>query len=147
VPWSIGKSFDRNISFFDDLFDTPYLSILQTDLDAMRVVRGLGENILHNAFGEFTCTLILFQDNKDSASGFDIGAGLSIHGVADVGVTVGGCGVFVIVGGGKVFVGMVGTGMSVGRSVGSGRGVKLGVRVGSGVGVGRLKVRKTRFSA
>lgn len=61
-----------------------------------------------------------------------------------MGVTVGGSGVEVA--GGSVLVGVMGVGVFVGTSVG-GSGVRLGVRVGSGVGVGRLKVRKTRFSA
>jgi hypothetical protein len=124
----------------------------------MRMVWGFGENILHNAFGKFTCTLILFQNDEHRYAGLDVETFLPIYGIhivygdAVVGVTVavGGEGVDVIagiVGGGSVFVGMVGTGVFVGRSVGSGKGVRLGVRVGSGVGVGRLKVRKTCFSA
>lgn len=61
-----------------------------------------------------------------------------------VGVSVGvsdGMGVRVSVGVGGMRV-LVGTITSVG-----GKGVRVGVRVGNGVGVGRLRLRKTRFSA
>ena len=117
----------------------------------MRMVRRFCENIFHNAFGEFTRALILLQDDEYGHAGFYVRSFLSVHGdtVVGTGVAVGGCGVNVIVGG-NVFVGMVGTEVSVGTRVGTsvgGSGVMLGVRVGSGVGVGRLKVRKTRFSA
>ena len=152
MPCPTGKSFDRNTSFFDDLFDSSHLPILQADLDAVWVVRGFGKDIFDNAFRKLSCALILFQDDKYRQAGFDIGAQLTIHivygaTVVGIGVFVTGCGVEVIVGGGNVSVGIVGIGVLVGGSVSSGRGVRLGVRVGSGVGVGRLKVRKTRFSA
>jgi hypothetical protein len=121
------------------------------------MVWGFGENILHNAFGKFTCTLILFQNDEHRYAGLDVETFLPIYGIhivygnAVVGVTVavGGEGVDVIagiVGDGRVFVGMIGTGVFVGTSVG-GKEVRDGVRVGSGVGVGRLNVRKTRSSA
>lgn len=65
-------------------------------------------------------------------------------GVCGVRVVVGAGSVLVGVAGTDVLVGVAGTGVSVGTAVG---GTRVGVRVGSGVGVGRLKVRKTRFSA
>lgn len=47
-------------SRIDDLFHTSHLPILQADFDSVRMVRGLGEYILHNATGQFACALILF---------------------------------------------------------------------------------------
>lgn len=45
----------------------------------MRMIRGFGENVFHNAFGQFARTLILFQDDEYGYAGLDGGAGLSVH--------------------------------------------------------------------
>jgi hypothetical protein len=63
----------------NDLFDPSHLPIHQADLDAVRMIWRLGENILDDAFGQFACALILFQDDQHGHAGFDAGAGLSVH--------------------------------------------------------------------
>jgi hypothetical protein len=147
------KPFCREMSFFDDLLDASHLSALKADFDAVRVVRGFGKDVFYDAPGEFSGALVLFQNDKHGHAGFKAGAFLSVrevHGVMGMGVSVGvGVGVGVSVGKGvRDGVGVAGMGVSVGAAVGGTRvGVRLGVRVGSGVGVGRLNVRKTRFSA
>ena len=45
---------------FHNFLYASHLPILQADLDAMRMVWGLGKDIFYHAFGQFTCTLILF---------------------------------------------------------------------------------------
>jgi hypothetical protein len=66
-------------SLLHDLFDSSHLPIHQADLDAVRMIWRLGENILDDAFGQFACALILFQDDQHGHAGFDAGAGLSVH--------------------------------------------------------------------
>jgi hypothetical protein len=66
-----------------DLFHASHLPILQTDFDAMRVMRGFGKDIFDNASGQFAGALILFQDDQDSHAWLYLGAGLPgccIHG-------------------------------------------------------------------
>jgi len=41
------------------LFDAPHLPALQTDFDPVWVMRGFGENIFDNTFGQFARALIL----------------------------------------------------------------------------------------
>jgi hypothetical protein len=45
----------------------------------MWMIRGLGENILDNAFGQFAGALVLFQDNEYGHAWFDVCASLPIH--------------------------------------------------------------------
>jgi hypothetical protein len=40
---------------------------------------GFGKDILNDSPRQFACTLILFQDNQDCHTGFDVGTGLPIH--------------------------------------------------------------------
>jgi hypothetical protein len=44
--------------------------------------RGFGQYIFYNPSCQFTRTLILFQDDQHGHARFDIGAGLSVHGVS-----------------------------------------------------------------
>jgi len=67
--------------FRHDLFYASNLSIHQADLDSMRVIRRLGEYIFHNALGQFARALILFKNDQYGHAGFDVGAGLSVHGL------------------------------------------------------------------
>ena len=64
-----------------DLFHPPHLPIRQADLDPMWMIRGFGENILDDAFGQFAGTLILFQYNEHRHTRFDGCASLAIHGI------------------------------------------------------------------
>jgi hypothetical protein len=45
------------------------------------MLRGFGEEILDDAFGQFAGTLILFQNNEYRHVGFDVCAGLPVYGV------------------------------------------------------------------
>src|ERR1043165_5202322 len=56
----------------DDLLDSAHLTIQQTDFDAMWVMRRFGENIFDNAFGQFACALILFQNDQHGHTGFNV---------------------------------------------------------------------------
>ena len=67
---------------FHDLLYAPHLSILQADLDAVRVGRRAGQDILHDAFGELAGRLILLEDDQNGHAGFDVGADRAIHGLA-----------------------------------------------------------------
>ena len=64
-----------------DLFYTPDLPGLQTDLDAVWMVGRFGKDVFDNTFGQPACALVLFQHDQHSQAGFNIGAGLSIYGV------------------------------------------------------------------
>jgi len=48
-----------------NLFDSSHFPALQTDFDAMRMIRGLGKDILDDAFRQLAGALILFQDDQD----------------------------------------------------------------------------------
>ena len=62
-----------------NLFHAPDLPALQTDLDAVRMIRGLGEDVLDDAFRQLAGALILFQDDQDLHPWFDVRADLTIH--------------------------------------------------------------------
>src|ERR1043165_9649467 len=62
-----------------DLFDASHGSAFQTDFDPMRMRRGFCEDIFDHTFCQFTCALILFQDDEHSQSGFNRRASLSVH--------------------------------------------------------------------
>src|SRR6266498_5237477 len=64
---------------FYNLFHAANCSTLQTDLNAMRMSRRFCENIFHDTFGQFACTLILLQDDQHSHTRFDGRASLSVH--------------------------------------------------------------------
>lgn len=47
------------------LFDPPHLPVGQPHLDAVGVIRGLGEDVLHLSPGELARPLVLLQDDHD----------------------------------------------------------------------------------
>jgi hypothetical protein len=46
-----------------DVLDAPDLSIDKPYLDPMRVRNGVGQNILDDPSGQFSCSLVLLEDN------------------------------------------------------------------------------------
>lgn len=46
-----------------DLLDAPNLSIDQSDLDPMGVRSGVGQNVLDDSSGQFSCSLVLLEDD------------------------------------------------------------------------------------
>lgn len=65
----------------DDLLNASHLPIHEADFDAVWVIGRFSENVLDDALGQFAGTLILLQDDEYRHTGFDIGAGLSVHGL------------------------------------------------------------------
>ena len=73
------KLSDHNkLLFLHDLFDASHLTILQTDFDAVRVMRGFGEDIPDDAPGQFAGALILFQYDQHLHAWFYVCASLSV---------------------------------------------------------------------
>ena len=64
---------------FDNLFNSPNRPAFQADFDAMRVAWRSAQDILHNSPGEPPGALILFQDDEDPKTGFDIVSVIAIH--------------------------------------------------------------------
>jgi hypothetical protein len=60
-------------NFFHTTHDTRF----KADFDAVGMRRGLGQKILHDAFGPFSGPLVLFLYDSDPISGFDMGPVLS----------------------------------------------------------------------
>ncbi len=65
--------------FLHNLLHPSDLTALQTDLDAMRMIRGFRQNILDDAFGQFARALVLFPDDEHEQAGFDMNTSLTIH--------------------------------------------------------------------
>ena len=61
------------------IFHPSHLPIHQADLDAVRVDGRAGQNIFDDALGQLAGRLVLFQDNADALSGFDICAICTVH--------------------------------------------------------------------
>ena len=55
-------SFLGGILLLDFLY-APDLSIDKSYLDPMRVRNGIGQNILDDSLGQFSCSLVLLEDN------------------------------------------------------------------------------------
>ena len=58
------------LTYIDNFFYSANLPICKADFDAVRVVGRTGENIFDDAFGQFACTLILFEDDHHRGAGF-----------------------------------------------------------------------------
>ena len=65
--------------FGEDRFHPAHDSAYQTHFDAVRMRGRFCENILHDTFGQFSGTLILFLDNLDPRSRLNINSVSSIH--------------------------------------------------------------------
>src|SRR6188474_3525402 len=61
------------------LFDASHGSALQADFDPMWMRWGFCEDIFHNPLRQFAGALILLQNDEHSHTGFNGGAGLSVH--------------------------------------------------------------------
>ncbi len=53
-------------------FHSPYLTILQADLDAVGMGHGFGQDLLDYPFGQLVCSLVLFEHNPDLIPYFDV---------------------------------------------------------------------------
>ena len=63
----------------NELFHSPYNAAFQADLDAMGMRGGFCENILDDAFCQFSGSLVLFLYNHNPHSWFDIGPAYLAH--------------------------------------------------------------------
>lgn len=63
----------------NNFLNTSNDSVLQHDFDAMRMVRRLCQDSLDDTFRELSGPLILFFNDADLHSGFDIGSVLAVH--------------------------------------------------------------------
>jgi len=54
------------------VFYSPNGTAFQTDFDAMGMCWGFCQDVFDNSFGEFSRSLILFQDDEDSKAWFYI---------------------------------------------------------------------------
>jgi len=61
----------------DDLLHAPDQPALQADLDAVWVRGRIGQDRLDDALGQLSAGLILFLNNADAQSGFDVRAALA----------------------------------------------------------------------
>ena len=62
-----------------NLLHAPDDPAIQHDFDSVRVIRGLCENPLNDAFCQLPGALILLFHDPDSKSGSNVGASLSVH--------------------------------------------------------------------
>ena len=56
----------------EDFLHAPYLPILESDFDPMGMHRRIGQDSLHNAFGELTGSLMLFEHNSNPCPGLNV---------------------------------------------------------------------------
>ncbi len=68
----------RLLLSFDNRLHPTDLSVCQAHLDAVRVVRGVGEDVFDDATGGLACALVSLEYDIDGETGADIFAGLSI---------------------------------------------------------------------
>jgi hypothetical protein len=64
-----------------DFLHTAHRAVGETDLDAMRVIGRIGEDVLDDSLGKFPRTLILLQDDAHSRSPLDFFPDRAIHGL------------------------------------------------------------------
>lgn len=62
-----------------DLFHSPYNAAFQTDLDPVWMRSGFGENLLDDAFRQFSGSLILLLYDLNTRPRFDVYPAYSIH--------------------------------------------------------------------
>ena len=63
----------------DNLLDSAHFAGFKTHLDAMRVMSGTGQYLLHDSPRSFSCALILFLDDVDLKSWFYVFSVLAVH--------------------------------------------------------------------
>jgi len=69
----------RRTFFRENFFDPADEAACEAHFDSMRMGGGPGENILNDTFGEFAGALILFPDNLNPGSRFNIRSFCSTH--------------------------------------------------------------------
>jgi len=63
----------------NNFFNPAHLPVNEADLNAMRVGGRTGQDILQDALGQPASLLVLFQDDPDAQTGFELQAGGNIH--------------------------------------------------------------------
>jgi hypothetical protein len=63
-----------------NLFDSPDFTASQTDFNTMGMGWGVCQDIFHNSFGEFTGSLILFQNDENPKASLYVIPIHAIHG-------------------------------------------------------------------
>ncbi len=69
----------QELSTGNYIFDAAYQAVCEPHLDPMGMSGGIGENILHDPFRQFSGALILFQDNPYACTRFHISSVFAIH--------------------------------------------------------------------
>src|SRR5215470_9113682 len=67
------------LAFIYNLLDSAHFAGLEAHLDAMRVMSGTGQYVLHDSMCPLSSTLILFLDDVDLKPGFYVFSVLAIH--------------------------------------------------------------------
>ncbi len=67
------------LAFIDDLLDSTHFAGFKTHLDAVRMMGGICQYILHNSTRSFSGALILFLDDVDLKPRFYVFSVLAIH--------------------------------------------------------------------
>lgn len=70
----------RQTRLLDDFLDATDDSVVEHDLYAVRMVGGVGENLLNDAFREFPCALVLLFYDADFHSRLNLSSDLAVHG-------------------------------------------------------------------
>ncbi len=63
-----------------DCFYPAYLAIFKPYLDAVRVHRRVGQDVLYHAFGHFARTLVFLEDNVDECPRLHVASFGWVHG-------------------------------------------------------------------
>jgi hypothetical protein len=64
---------------FQNLLHPADNSVLQHDFDPVRMIGRLGEQLLHDAFGQRSCALVLFFDHANAKPRLHVRANSSVH--------------------------------------------------------------------
>jgi hypothetical protein len=72
-------SLQCTISLAIDLFDPTDLSIHQADLDTVRVIGRIGQDVFDDSFNKFSAGLILLAHDAHAHTGFDVGTYGSVN--------------------------------------------------------------------
>ena len=69
-----------NSCLWNDFLNASDDSVFEHDFDAVRMLRGFGEDSLNDALCELSAALILLLNHADLHSRLDLRSGLAVHG-------------------------------------------------------------------